>query len=143
MSITAHDHLEILQLIHELGYRNDHSADTMWELVTEDYASTGPMGSMNGRESLKAWGAKRITNPSQVRHVLTNTRVFEHDGQVRATSYYTAYRDSGENPAIAASVGEYHDTFAQVDGQWKFAAREVRPVFVNADAPRPDLGASK
>ena len=94
MSITANEHLEVVRLVLELGYRNDHSADTMHELVAEDYTSTGPMGGMDGRAALAAWGVKRVTNPSQVRHVLSNVRVFEDDGVLGATSYYVAFRDS-------------------------------------------------
>ena len=143
MSVTANDVVEVSQLIFELGFRNDHSADTMHELVAEDYTSTGPMGGMNGREALADWGAKRITNPSQVRHVLSNVRVFEADGVLCATTYYVAFRDSGYNPAVPASMGEYHDTFTRVDGKLRFASRHVVPVFVNAEAPRPQIGGSR
>jgi hypothetical protein len=143
VSITANDHLEVARLVLELGYRNDHSADTMHELVAEDYTSTGPMGGMDGRAALAAWGAKRVTNPSRVRHVLSNVRVFEDDGVLCATSYYVAFRDSGANPAVPASMGEYHDTFTRVDGTLLFASRRVVPVFVNADAPRPDIGGAR
>lgn len=142
-SIPANDVVEVTQLIFELGFRNDHSADTMYELVAEDYSSTGPMGDMNGRAALAAWGAKRVTNPSQVRHVLSNVRVFEVDGVLSATTYYVAFRDSGDNPAVPASMGEYHDTFTRVDGALRFASRRVVPVFVNTEAPRPQIGGSR
>lgn len=143
MSVTANDFFEVSQLIFDFGFRNDHSADTMHELVTDDYASTGPMGGMSGRTALAEWGAKRVTNPSQVRHVLSNVRVFEVDGVLKATSYYIAFRDSGENPALPASMGEYHDTFARVDDRLLLASRDIVPVFANPDAPRPVVGGSK
>ena len=56
---------------------------------------------------------------------------------------YVAFRDSGANPGVPASMGEYHDTFTRVDGTLLFASREVRPIFVNADAPRPQIGDAK
>jgi hypothetical protein len=143
VSVTASDYFEVCQLVFELGFRNDHRADTMHELVAEDYTSTGPMGGMNGRAALAAWGAKRVTNPSQVRHVVSNVRVFEADGVLSAISYYVAFRDSGANPGVPASMGEYHDTFTRVDGELRFASRKVVPVFVNADAPRPEIGGAK
>ncbi|TWG94999.1 SnoaL-like protein [Nocardioides sp. J9] len=141
---TPEQALAVQQLVHEYGFRNDHGqADRLHELVTEDYTSTGPMGTMNGREALRTWGRARLSNTSQVRHVLSNLRVFVEDGVLRATSYYVAYRDTGANPAVPASVGEYHDTFAVVDGELRLAAREVVPVFTNPDAPRPVIGAPK
>lgn len=141
---TPEQALAVQQLVHEYGFRNDHGqADRLHELVTEDYVSTGPMGTMSGREALRSWGEARLANTSQVRHVLSNLRVFVEDGVLQATSYYVAFRDTGANPAVPASMGEYHDTFAVVDGELLLAARDVVPVFTNPDAPRPVIGASK
>jgi 3-phenylpropionate/cinnamic acid dioxygenase small subunit len=142
--VTPEQALAVQQLIHEYGFRNDHQqADRLHELVTDDYTSTGPMGSMEGRAALKAWGEARLSNPSQVRHVLSNVRVFAEDGVLKATSYYVAFRDTGANPAVPASMGEYHDTFAEVDGTLLLASRDIVPVFTNPDAPRPVIGERK
>lgn len=141
---TPEQALAVQQLVHEYGFRNDHGqADRLHELVTEDYVSTGPMGTMEGREALKAWGEARLSNTSQVRHVLSNLRVYLEDGVLKATSYYVAFRDTGANPAVPASIGEYHDTFAEVDGELRLAARAVVPVFSNPDAPRPVIKVAK
>lgn len=143
-NVTPEQALAVQQLIHEYGFRNDHGqADRLHELVTEDYTSTGPMGAMEGRAALKAWGEARLSNTSQVRHVLANIRVFAEDGVLKATSYYIAFRDTGANPAVPASMGEYHDTFATVDGTLLLAARDIVPVFTNPDAPRPVIGGAK
>lgn len=142
--VSAEQALAVQHLIHEYGFRNDHQqADRLHELVTEDYTSTGPMGSMEGRAALKAWGEARLSNTSQVRHVLSNVRVFAEAGVLKATSYYIAFRDTGANPAVPASVGEYHDTFAEVEGTLLLASREIVPVFTNPEAPRPVIGGSK
>jgi SnoaL-like domain len=142
-TVTTEERLAVLALVAEHAWRNDHGqADRLWELVTEKYTSDGPMGTMAGRDALRAWGAKRVLNPSKVRHVISNTRVFREDGDLRATSYYVAFRDTGTNPSIPASMGEYHDRFELVDGEWLLAERNIVPVFVNPDAPRPVIGAS-
>ena len=142
MTITPDEALKVQQLLAEYAFRNDHGqADKLHELVTEDYRSTGPMGEMVGREALAAWGAKRIQNPAKVRHVLANIRVFRgDDGVLAATSYYVAFRDSGSNPASPASMGEYHDTFAELDGELLLASRAVDAVFADPNAPRPNVG---
>lgn len=143
MTTSAEDVRAVHQLLAEYAYRNDHGqADKLHELVTENYVSSGPMGEMAGREALAAWGAKRVQNPSQVRHILSNIRVFrEEDGTLAATSYYVAFRDSGKNPASPASVGEYHDTYALIDGELRLSSRTVYPVFTDPNAPRPNVRA--
>lgn len=140
--VTSEQVLAVQQLVAEYAFRNDHGqADRLHELVVEDYRSSGPMGDMVGREALASWGAKRVQNPSQVRHVLSNVRVFRNEaGALASTAYYVAFRDSGSNPASPASMGEYHDTYAEVDGGLLLASRTVVPVFADANAPRPTVG---
>lgn len=140
-NVTIEQVLAVQQLVAEYAFRNDHGqADRLHELVVEDYVSTGPMGEMVGREALRSWGAKRVQNPSQVRHVLSNVRVFRDEvGRLASTSYYVAFRDSGANPASPASMGEYHDTYTEVDGEFRLASRTVTPVFSDASAPRPTV----
>lgn len=139
--VTIEQVIAVQQAVAEHAFRNDHGqADRLHELVVEDYRSTGPMGEMVGRAALAAWGAKRVLNPSQVRHVVSNVRVFrEEDGALASTSYYVAFRDSGANPASPASMGEYHDTWVEVDGRLLLARRTVVPVFADAAAPRPSV----
>ena len=143
--VTTADILAVQQLVAEYAFRNDHGqADRLHELVTEDYRSTGPMGEMVGREALAAWGAKRVQVPAQVRHVLSNVRVFRDEaGALASTSYYVAFRDSGANPASPASMGEYHDTYAEVDGVLHLASRTVVPAFADPGAPRPNVAGGK
>lgn len=137
--VTIEERLAIAALIVEYGYLLDHQqADRLHTLVTEDYLSTGPMGRMEGREALRDWGTRRLQNPSQVRHVLSNIRVQRSEGGLAATSYYVAYRDTHEDLTKPASVGEYHDRFRLEDGRWKLASREVTPVFTGS-APRPTV----
>ncbi|WP_165966744.1 nuclear transport factor 2 family protein [Actinomadura sp. 7K507] len=141
--VSTEDRLAVMALLSEHAFRNDHGqADTLWELFTENCRSEGPMGTMVGREAIRQWGVKRLSNPSKVRHVLGNVRVFWNDGRLCSTSYYVAFRDTHANAATPASVGEYHDTFDNADGEWLIAARRVVPVFTNADAPRPAVSAS-
>lgn len=140
-SVSTAERLAVLALVAEYAWRNDHGmADRLHELVTEKYTSHGPMGTMDGREALRAWGAKRVVNPSQVRHVVSNTRVFREDGELRATSYYVVFRDTGAQPSIPASMGEWHDRFEFDGDELLLAERNIVPVFANPDAPRPVVG---
>ncbi|WP_182909262.1 nuclear transport factor 2 family protein [Microbispora sp. H13382] len=137
-SVSTEDRLAVMALLAEHAYRNDHGlTDTLWELYGEKCRSEGPMGTMVGRDAIRQWGIRRLGNPSKVRHVLSNIRVFWSEGRLCATSYYVAFRDTHANAATPASVGEYHDTFEKVGDEWLLAERRVVPVFTNADAPRP------
>ena len=130
--VTAITRVEIEQLIAEMLYRLDHNlADTTWELYTEDGVSAGPMGDMD-REAMKAWGAKRAQQTDIVgRHFIGAIRLVGGDGpdEVRGTVQYLTFRDTTEPPTQPASVGEFREVYRRVDGEWRYARREIVPIF--------------
>lgn len=128
--------IEIEQLISELLYRLDHNqADTTWELYAEDAVTEGPLGTMNGREAIRAWGAKRAQQTDVVgRHFIGGIRLAWEDGILTGTVTYLTFRDAAEDVLKPASVGEFREQYRKVDGGWCFARREIVPVFGGANA---------
>jgi hypothetical protein len=128
--VDAITRVEIEQLIAEMLYRLDHNqADTTWELYTDDGLSVGPMGDMD-REAMKAWGAKRAKQTDIVgRHFIGGIRLVWDGEEVEGTVQYLTFRDTNEPQAQPASVGEFRERYRKVDGQWRFARREIVPVF--------------
>ena len=130
--VAAITRVEIEQLISEMLYRLDHNqADTTWELYTEDGVSVGPMGDMD-REAMKAWGAKRALQTDIVgRHFIGAIRLVAGEGadEVHGTVQYLTFRDTNEPTTQPASVGEFREIYRRVDGEWRYARREIVPVF--------------
>jgi hypothetical protein len=130
--VGAITRVEIEQLIAEMLYRLDHGlADTTWELYTEDGVSVGPMGDMD-REAMKAWGAKRALQTDIVgRHFIGAIRLVEGDvpDEARGTVQYLTFRDTNQPPTQPASVGEFREVYRRVDGEWRYARREIVPIF--------------
>lgn len=122
--------VEIEQLVAEMLYRLDHDlADTTWELYTEDGVSSGPMGDMD-REGIKAWGARRARQTDIVgRHFIGAIRLVQDGEDVSGTIQYLTFRDTNEPQTQPASVGEFRERYRRVDGQWRYARREIVPVF--------------
>ncbi|MGW0819161.1 nuclear transport factor 2 family protein [Streptomyces viridiviolaceus] len=128
--VDAVTRVEIEQLVAEMLYRLDHNrADTTWELYTEDGVSVGPLGDMD-REAMKAWGAKRAEQTDIVgRHFIGGIRLVWDGEEVEGTVQYLTFRDTNEPQTQPASVGEFRERYRKVDGQWRFARREIVPVF--------------
>jgi hypothetical protein len=128
--VDAITRVEIEQLIMEMLYRLDHDqADTTWELYTEDGVSVGPMGDMD-REAMKAWGARRAQQTDIVgRHFVGGIRLVWDGEEVEGTVQYLTFRDSNKPQTQPASVGEFLERYRKIDGQWRFARREIVPVF--------------
>lgn len=124
------------QLITEFLWRLDHGqADRLWELYTEDGVSDGPMGRMEGREQIAAWGAQRVTAPASVgRHHIGGVRLAWDGEELTGCTQYVTYREQTENPLVPASVGEFQERYRLVDGEWRFASRTIVPIFGGTNA---------
>lgn len=132
MSKVTHEiRTEIEQLVAEYHWLLDHGhADQLHLLYTDDCISVGPMGVMEGRAAIKAWGEKRIKiNAGTVRHFSGGTRLSFDQGMLCGTTYYMTFRDSQSDPLRPASVGEFREQYVNVDGTWLIKRREIVPVF--------------
>ncbi|MDF1477691.1 nuclear transport factor 2 family protein [Leifsonia sp. H3M29-4] len=134
--VDVETRVAIEQLVSELLWRLDHGkADTTWELYTEDAVSTGPLGTMDGRDAIKAWGQKRAAVTDVVgRHFIGGIRLAWVDGVLTGCTAYQTFRDSSPDPLVPASVGEFREEYRLVDGRWLIARREIVPVFGGANA---------
>lgn len=124
-------------LINEAMWRLDHGrADLLWELYAEDGFSDGPMGRMEGRESIRAWGMKRAQMPQQSigRHHINGIRLVWEGAELTGCVQYATHRDSTDNPLVPASIGEFHEVYRQEDGVWKYASRKIVPIFGGGNA---------
>lgn len=135
-AVQPETRLAIEQLVTELLWRLDNGhADRMWELYTEDAVSEGPMGTMNGANAIKAWGAKRVKQTAgKNRHFIGGIRLAWEDGELRGCVQYVTFRESMENPLIPASMGEFHETYRLEGDEWKIVRRRVVPLFGGANA---------
>jgi len=72
----------------------------------------------------------------RTKHVTTNVtvQVDEAGGTATARSYFTVLQQLEDLPLQVIVAGRYHDTFARVDGVWRF---KVRRMYVDL---RGDLG---
>lgn len=134
--VTPEIRAEIEQLVTEHHWRLDHGqADQLHTLYAEDAVSTGPLGTMEGRDAIKAWGERRITvDAGLVRHFSGGTRLAFVDGVLCGTTYYMTFRDSQPDPLHPASVGEFREQYVQEDGRWLIHRREIAPIFGGANA---------
>jgi len=130
-AVTTEIRVAIEQLVAEHHWLLDHGhADRLYTLYTEDAVSVGPLGTMNGRDAIKAWGERRVTQDAGiVRHFSGGTRLAWENGVLTGTTYYMTFRSTQDDPLHPASVGEFREEYAQVDGQWRIRRREIVPVF--------------
>lgn len=135
-AVTTEIRVAIEQLVVEHHWLLDHGhADRLYTLYAEDAVSVGPLGTMNGRDAIKAWGERRITQDAgTVRHFSGGTRLAWNDGVLTGTTYYTTFRSTQEDPLRPASVGEFREEYVQVDGEWRIRRREIVPVFGGENA---------
>ena len=134
--VSPETRAEIEQLVTEHHWLLDHGhADQLYTLYAEDAVSYGPLGTMDGREAIKAWGERRVkADGGIVRHFSGGTRLSYEDGVLTGTTYYMTFRDSQDDPLHPASVGEFREQYVQIDGKWRIQRREIVPVFGQQNA---------
>jgi hypothetical protein len=129
--VTLEERVAIEQLVAEHHWLLDHGhADRLHTLYAEDAVSVGPLGTMTGRDAIKAWGERRVTQDAgTVRHFSGGTRLAWVDGVLTGTTYYLTFRSTQEDPLRPASVGEFREEYVEEGGRWLIRRREIVPVF--------------
>lgn len=134
------DILEIQALVTEFAHLIDRG---LQHQVADLFAVDGWYGRENGARSvghaaIKASYARRASeSPERVaRHLFCNLRIL-FDGADRATGTSTLLLIAGDGPTplplTFSLVQDYLDTYARIDGAWRFASRETRRLFTSDD----------
>lgn len=94
---------------------------------------------------LEQWRRRVVIHPCgtpRTRHVVTNP-IIEADeaaGSATCRSCYTVLQQTDTLPLQVIASGRYHDTFARVDGQWRFASRDYSQFDMRGDLSQHLLG---
>ncbi|MCY4190037.1 MAG: nuclear transport factor 2 family protein [Rhodospirillaceae bacterium] len=145
--------LEIDALISEFAWRIDQGdPETAADLFTEDGWYGRETGERSiGRSEIRAAYARRKGREGTAgirtsRHLFTNLRLHEvSDAAARGSCILLLFAADGPppHPARPLLVQDYEDAYRRVDGQWFFASRSARKIFVAENfVPVLPLGAS-
>jgi hypothetical protein len=125
--MTTSDRDAITALIHEYAYRLDAGDLDGVARLLEHAVLSSAAGEVRDPASLYAAVIVYDDGTPRTMHQITNVTV-EVDGErASARSYFTVLQVTGQglHPVLA---GEYRDTFARIDGSWRFATRQFVPI---------------
>ena len=143
MSGYARDRAEIADLMARYLFARDyHDPDAYAECFTEDGVLDYAMGTLAGREAIRAEARvfrDKIAevfpdwqgNPAKVRH-LVHQKALEIDGdRARHTGFWWEMTNGGpEGRPATPSFGTYEDELLRVDGRWLFKRRKIYNEFL-------------
>lgn len=123
MALDAADVVEILQLAARYNHAIDYGDPEAWAgTFAEDGVFNGGPNPVSGHEDLAKFAGGFMSGAQH----WTNNHVVDGDGDSAThTCYLNLIKtDSGANSII---TGRYHDSLKKIDGQWRFAERNVTP----------------
>ena len=128
---------ECRDLIHRLTYLVDHHLDDeATALFAPDAFWLRGGKTYHGHDEIQSSFAG--TEKLIIRHFVSTLVVDASDAAApKATTYYALYKGEGEIDVeplpmpipTLFSMGEWHDKFRFVDGEWRIASREVQRLF--------------
>lgn len=126
--------IETLVIEHAWLQDNNHAAERLADLYTEDGWLHGIEPDCRGRAALLEYGRKRTKLTGRIaRHVCTNLRLIPlDDGRISGQLMIMLFRHVGEGigPAEPCALADAHDTYAKdKDGKWKIAERRLALAF--------------
>jgi hypothetical protein len=117
--LTFEDKYEITELVARYNYALDTGDGDAWAATfTED----GVFGTLTGTESLAEFARDR--DNARQRH-WTNNLVIDGEGREATLSCYLHVTLVGAPGIEIVTTGLYTDQLRRVDGEWKFARREL------------------
>ena len=91
---------------------------------------------VNGREAIVALWHKAMGGfDAVIQNVLNSTASVAPDGQTASGRSYICEHFRRANGVVGILLAHYEDTYVKVDGDWKFASRQLFPHYQGA----PDL----
>jgi len=140
----ASDRAEIADLIARYLFAMDyHDADAYAECFTEDGVLDYAMGTLEGREAIRAearvfkgkiaevfkdWQG----NPAKLRHLVQHKAIRIDGDRAWNTGLWWEMTNGGPEGSVATpSFGTYEDELARVDGRWLFRRRKIYNEFLD------------
>jgi hypothetical protein len=144
-SLSAADLLELQRLSNRYWARADHVTEfAIADMFTPDAVFMLGGLTLNGRRAIEDFFRERDASMSDeqrvTRHVATNfVATREGDGTVRVRSTVLVFSGNGVLPlptTAPTGIADVDDTCVlTAEGDWKYARRQIRSVFVGEDAP--------
>jgi hypothetical protein len=139
--VHPHSHRDrIAELVHQYAdavvYRNGDQWGSCWAEDARWILSADR--DVNGREAIVALWHKAMGNFSAVVQMVHNGAVtVEPDGLTASGRWYIDERFLRANGQVGILLAHYDDTYALIEGEWKFTSRRLYPMYQGA----PDLSA--
>ena len=151
MQCSAQDRAEISDLMGRYLFAMDwHDADAYAECFTEDGVLDYAMGTVIGRENIRAGALKfrdavaqlfkrEDGSPAILRHVLDQLVIRVEGDRAWTTAFWWEMTDGGpgRTPEIQ-SFGTYEDELVRQDGRWLFQRRTIWNEFIDGRHSRKE-----
>lgn len=122
MALSVEDRLDILELVARYNHAIDSGNGKAWaDTFTEDGVFETARGKTEGRDALQKFVEGMAANMPGIRH-WNNNHVIEGDGDKATHTCYLMLLRPEADPAFTS---RYEDSLVKVNGQWKFAHRNV------------------
>jgi uncharacterized protein (TIGR02246 family) len=126
--------LDIRDLVERYAFCVDEKdVDTLVGLYTEDGEFNRIQKTITGREGLREFYEGMVTRYHPTRH-LPSLQVITRLGQDSAEATATGTAELGEDGELMRAAYKFRDTFARVDGEWRFKRRSLRYMYVTSYA---------
>ncbi len=125
--LTATDIHELTSLYSEYSWAFDsgRGADCAALFTDDGIFRNGENPPIEGRPDLEAFFVRAAGNGT--RHQVSNIRLSGTEGEHAHGAAYVLVLRTEEDKLRLVTMGEYHDTFARIDGAWKIEERRVAP----------------
>jgi uncharacterized protein (TIGR02246 family) len=150
VSSYARDRAEIEDLMARYLFAMDyHDADAYAECFAEDGVLDYAMGTLEGREAIRAEArvfADKIAevfkdwqgNPAKLRHLVQHKAIRIEGDRAWNTGLWWEMTNGGPEGSLATpSFGTYEDELVRVDGRWMFKRRKIYNEFLEGRESGP------
>jgi ketosteroid isomerase-like protein len=147
MPSYADDRAEIEDLMARYLFALDFfDADAYAETFAEDGVLDWAMGTVEGREAIRAEAAGMKASMASVfgaettiRHFVTNIAIsVEGERASTRAAWFEAYNNGPDGAPKMGTFGHYEDELARIDGRWLFKRRRIVNEFLEGRKAGPD-----
>lgn len=147
MPSYAEDRAEIEDLMARYLFALDFfDADSYAETFAEDGVLDWAMGTIEGREAIRAEAAGMKEGMARVfgqdtllRHFVTNIAItVQGDRASTRAAWFEAYNNGPNGSPAMGTFGHYEDKLARIEGRWLFKRRKIVNEFLEGRKAGPD-----